>query len=135
MKWRFIFVCVAGALMTACSSGGGGADSFKATAQAAGVEVPAEVAPTESPVALASPTPFPVEPAQQIEVTRIVTQPAQIIERTVEVIITATPDIAGFDDVAGVDESIQPCPVKYWRNGRCVATDAQIEQYANEVQP
>jgi hypothetical protein len=138
------------AMLAACSSGGG-ADSLRATAQAAGVSVPAEqpTAQTIEQPAQTTPTPFPANPvrivdAQQVEVTRIVkvTQPAQMIEVThiveatveVPVIVTATPDIAGFQD-AGIDESVQPCPIKYWKRGRCVATDAQIEAYASEVQP
>lgn len=138
----FAFVAL---LLAACSSGGG-ADSLRATAQAAGVVVPSSEgsAPAEQPTA--QPTEQPAtEPArsvdvQQVEVTRIVevTQPAQIIETTRVVIVTATPlptpDIQGFQD-SGIDESVQPCPIKFWKRGRCVANDATVESYANEVQP
>lgn len=89
------------------------------------------------------------QPAQVIEVTRIVEieQPAQVIESTrvvevpatVVVVVTATPDIQGFsapaESVPQVDESVQPCPVIYWRGGRCTATQAQLDAYASEVQP
>lgn len=66
-----------------------------------------------------------------IEVTREVVD-VQQVETTRIVIVTATPEPA---PTAGVDESPQPCPAKYWRRNRCTATQAQIEQAASEVQP
>lgn len=103
MKWRFVFVSVlAGALLSACSSGG--IDSLRAEVQQ----------PVQKSVdALASPTDQPAQP--------------------VEVVVTTTPapEIVGFQS-AGVDESVKPCPIKFWKRGRCVATDAQMQD-ASEV--
>jgi hypothetical protein len=64
-------------------------------------------------------------------------QATQVIEVPVTVIViaTSTPDIQGFSNAPAVDESVQPCPVRFWKRGRCTATEAQIDQYAQEVQP
>lgn len=80
-----------------------------------------------------------VEVPVQVEVTRIVeatviveqpvVQPVEVT-RVVEVVITPTPAIQGFDTQPAIDESVQPCPVIYWRNGRCVATQQQLDDYA-----
>lgn len=93
---------------------------------------------TPQPAQIAQPQPQPR--TQIVEVTRVVevAQPAQVVEvtRIVEIVATATPDIQGFDMAQpAIDESAQPCPVTYWRNGRCVATQAQLDAYASEVQP
>jgi hypothetical protein len=115
---------VAVALLAGCS--GDGRNSDLDALRGAGAQS------TPMPTAVAASV-----PAQIVEVTRIVevTQPAQVIEVpfAVEIIVTATPDIAGFDmSMPAQDESAQPCPVIYWRNGRCEATQAQIEAYAQE---
>lgn len=71
-----------------------------------------------------------VQPAQIIETTRIV-EVTRIMPATVQIIVTATPDVVGFEPA--IDESVQPCPARFWKRGRCTATAAQIEAYANEV--
>jgi hypothetical protein len=108
-------VMLAAATMTACS----GTGNNSAIRELAGAGAPATPPPlpTETPD-LAPP------PTQIIEATRIV-----------EVVITPTPDIAGFPSAPVIDESAQPCPILYWKRGRCIATQAQIEQAASEVQP
>jgi hypothetical protein len=104
-------------------------------------------ATTLSTPTLAAPTETPdfgdVQPALQspatVEVTRIVvvTAPAPVVTppATAIDIATPTPEIQGFDAMTTVDESVQPCPAGYWRRGRCVATDTQIEQAAHDAQP
>jgi hypothetical protein len=98
-------------------------------------------------------TPTPTE-TPDFNNAQSVIQAPQVIEVpvTVLVVATPTPDIQGFSDAPAVDERIQPCPVRYWKSpdprsegigtmtedrgrGRCHATEAQIEQYAQEVQP
>lgn len=124
-------------LLAACSTDG---DSRAELRKLAGVEAsPTPLRPTQI-VLTATPQPESTEPPVVIEATREIAQPvevtqaAQIIERTVEVVITATPDIQGFQD-SGIDESVQPCPKPFWKRGRCVATDATVEAFANELQP
>jgi hypothetical protein len=117
---------VAVALLAGCSGDGRNSDLDALRG------VGAQSTPTAVPASVEG-----LMPAQVVEVTRIieatriveVAQPAQVVE----IIVTATPDIAGFDmSMPAQDESAQPCPVIYWRNGRCEATQAQIEAYAQE---
>jgi hypothetical protein len=131
-------VVIAGALvLSACTPGSGDADRLRGVAQqptplavATGMPDISTEMPTPSPAPTETPDISaemqPLAPALVIEVTREVE-----VTRIVEVI--ATPPPAQL--VAGIDESAQPCPVKYWRRGRCVATQAQLEAYASEAQP
>lgn len=130
MKHTLNALLMAGALMLAACGSGGDNSAIRDLAGAGAQPTPA---PTATPAPLPTDTPAPpAQVVQQVEVTRIV-------EATVEVqiIVTATPDIAGFQIVAAIDESAQPCPARFWnhKRHRCMATDAQIEQAAREVQP
>lgn len=121
--------------------GGGTGSGVRATAEAMGTTFPDSVQP-------ATPQPFQavtmvVGTAQTSEVEQVrVEVPVQVpveVTRIVEVVVTATPDIQGFpapdaDEVyvapAGIDESLQPCPASFWRGGRCTATQAELDAYA-----
>lgn len=128
---RFLsIVCVAlsiVALLMASGCSSDGVNGARATAEALGTTYPL--------AGIGATTPTPVEVTREatvvVEATRIVNQPVEVT-REVVVVVTATPDVAGFD-VPAIDESVQPCPVGYWRNGRCVANDAQIEHAAQDV--
>lgn len=117
----FIALGFAVMLIAGCSGDTGGG-SVRATAEALGTRYPTAAAPaTSEPAVIAT------WPAQVVEATRIVVQPVAVtVMVTREVVVTATPDVAGFD------ESAQPCPARFWRGGRCTATQAQIEAAANE---
>jgi hypothetical protein len=107
-----------------------------------------DASPTLAP-ATSTPIPQPTEtpdfgdaqPALQapatVEVTRIVvvTAPAITPPATAIDTPTPTPEIQGFDAMTTVDESVQPCPARFWWRRRCVATEAQIEQAAHDAQP
>ncbi len=122
------------ALMAACSTGGDGRAELR---KLAGAETPRPTAqrsiPTPQPAQIIEVTR--IAPAQVVEVTRVVEvqQPPQVVEVTRVVVVEVTPEITGFD-MPAVDESVQPCPRKFWKRGRCTATQQQIEQAA-EVQP
>lgn len=141
----FIVVLLAG-----CSDAGG-SGGVRATAEALGTRFPSgQTEATPSPaVQVVEATRIvvqPVEVTRIVEATVIVEQPVvQPVEvtRIVEVVVTATPDIQGFPapDAAGqlnapaivdsgVNESIQPCPAKLWKRGRCVANATQIQAAA-----
>lgn len=116
-------------LLSACSSGDG--NSRAELRKLAGVES----SPSPQIVLTATPQPESTERPVIIEVTREIAQPVEvtrIVEVTPEPLPTA--DIQGFSEPA-VNEDAQPCPKPFWKRNRCVATDAQIEAYANEVQP
>lgn len=136
--WQVVAVCVCAcvllSLATACSGSNAGNDSSALRAKygqpaqsEAQAGAPATDQPTPTPQISATDTPD-AQPLR-VEVTRIIEA-----TRIVEVVVTATPDITGFQN-SGIDESAQPCPVKYWKRGRCIANDATVEAYANEVQP
>lgn len=122
---RFVrFVALAltvAAVLLLAGCGGEGGGGVRATAEALGTRFPSAQTPAE----------VTREATVVVEATRIVNQPVEVT-REVVVVVTATPDVAGFD-VPAIDESVQPCPVGYWRNGRCVANDAQIEHAAQDV--
>lgn len=128
----FIVVLLAG-----CSDAGG-SGGVRATAEALGTRFPSgQTEATPSPaVQVVEATRIvvqPVEVTRIVEATVIVEQPVvQPVEvtRIVEIVTTPTPAIQGFDTQPAIDESIQPCPVIYWRNGQCVATQQQIDDYA-----
>lgn len=137
----------AGALVLAmmlAGCGSGGDSSIRELAGAGAISTTAAQPTPPATAAPLPPSPAPTQPPQQpqvIEVTRPVEVTRQVVDvqqvevtRIVEVIITPTPDIAGFQD-SGIDESAQPCPARYWKRNRCIATDAQIDAYAHEVQP
>lgn len=116
-------------LLVGCGgdTGGGGLDGLRPVGQAV------ESTPSAAPLP-AYPTSTPQ--IHEVEVTRIVpfaqTQ-VVTVEREVVVVITAMPEIVGFDmSEPAIDESVQPCPAPFWRGGRCTATAAQIEAYAKE---
>lgn len=122
---RFLsIVCVAlsiVALLMASGCSSDGVNGARATAEALGTTYPTATAHPLAGAGAITPTPY------VVEATRIVNQPIEVT-REVVVVVTATPDVAGFDLASpSVDESVQPCPLKYWRNGRCVANDAQID--------
>lgn len=129
----FIIVMLAG-----CSDGGGG---VRATAEALGTRFPSGKVEATSPPAVqvveaTRIVEMPVEVTRIVEATVIVEQSVQVpvqveATRIVEVVVTATPapDIQGFSE-SGIDESVQPCPAPFWKNGQCVATQQQIEDYA-----
>jgi hypothetical protein len=104
----------------------------------------AQNVPVQQPTALPPPLPTDTPPAIQLAIVEA-TQPAQVIEitRIVEmpVIVTVTPDVIGYptetfhDLTRAIDESTQPCPARFWKHGRCTATQTQIDQAAQEVQP
>jgi hypothetical protein len=118
-----------------------GNQSLRATAAA----LDGNTAP-QQPAAQSTPVPSVPEAVQTVlvEVTRVVPD-VQTVVQTVEVpvevpvVVTATPDIQGFPapdaagyaaPASGVDESVQPCPVPYWVDGRCIATQQQLDDYA-----
>lgn len=134
-------------LLAGCGGGSGG--GVRATAEALGTTFPTEATPQPvqsvtmvvatrivkdvEQVRVEVPVVQPVEVTRIVEATVIVEQPVvQPVEvtRVVEVVITPTPAIQGFDTQPAIDESVQPCPVIYWRNGRCVATQQQLDDYA-----
>lgn len=125
-------------MLAACSSGDG--NSRTELRKLAGV-TEAQATSLPSPTLPPSPTetpdfipPVPTSQPVIVEVTRESVSVQQIeVTRIVEVVITATPDIQGFSEPA-IDESAQPCPIRYWKRGRCTATQAQIEA-ASEVKP
>lgn len=122
MKKVLIGLALAALMLAGCGGGSGG--GVRATAEALGTTFPTEA--TRIVVQ-------PVEVTRIVEATVIVEQPVvQPVEvtRVVEVVITPTPAIQGFDTQPAIDESVQPCPVIYWRNGRCVATQQQLDDYA-----
>ena len=138
--YKLIVTLCAVLLLAGCSDGGGG---VRATAEALGTRFPSgKVEATSQPalqvVEATRIVEMPVEVTRIVEATVIVEQPVvQPVEvtRIVEIVTTPTPAIQGFDTpelppASGIDESIQPCPVIYWRNGQCVATQQQIDDYA-----
>lgn len=131
MSRRFLIVAMlAGALaLAACTDSGDIRDLAGAGAGASGSPTPTD-SPTVTPdisTEMQSQPPAPI-----IEVTRIVE--VQIIITPPPGGGTVTPDVAGFPSAAGIDESVQPCPARYWRHRRCTATQAQIDA-ASEAQP
>lgn len=141
MTKRIAFAALlAGALLAACSNTDG--SSVQSLRAAAGIEATAP-APTAQPTPQPTDTPDiapqtftqPAQTAQVIEVTRIVPATVQVeVTRVVVQEIQVTPAV--MPPPSGIDESIQPCPAKYWRKGRCIATQAQIDAYTQgTVQP
>ena len=140
MKRLIVFALAGMLLATGCSNTDGG--SVQSLRAAAGVvATPQASPPTETPPALPLPTETPPaistgmpQPPRVIEVTREVQATVQVeVTRVVVQEIQVTPAV--MPPPSGIDESIQPCPEKYWRKGRCIANDATVEAYANEVQP
>ena len=141
MKKVLIGLALAALLLAGCGGGSGG--GVRATAEALGTTFPTGATPRPvQSVAMVVATRsvkdveqvrVEVPVVQPVEVTRIVevpvVQPVEVT-RIVEVVVTATPAIQGFDTQPAIDESVQPCPVIYWRNGRCVATQQQLDDYA-----
>lgn len=139
---RLIVSALAGILLaTGCSNSDGG--SVQSLRAAAGViATPQASPPTETPPAPPQPTETPPaistempQPPRVIEVTREVQATVQVeVTRVVVQEIQVTPAV--MPPSSGIDESIQPCPAKYWRKGRCIATQAQIDAYTQgTVQP
>ena len=127
-------------LLAGCGGGSGG--GVRATAEALGTTFPTEATPQPvQSVTMVVATRI-VKDVEQVRVEVPVVQPVEVT-RIVEVVVTATPDIQGFPapDAAGqlnapaivdsgVNESIQPCPAKLWKRGRCVANATQIQAAA-----
>ncbi len=140
MKRLIVFALAGMLLATGCSNTDGG--SVQSLRAAAGViatpqvspatDTPAPPQPTETPPAISTEMP---QPPQVIEVTREVLATVQVeVTRVVVQEIQVTPAV--MPPPSGIDESIQPCPAKYWRKGRCIATQAQIDAYTQgTVQP
>lgn len=141
--------CVA---LTACSGDNAGSDSSAAALRARyGATQPAQVdaqpatdqpAPTLTPTAQISATETPdmqpqsiAAPVATVEALPTIAQPAQVVEVTPTAAVIVTPTPQPVQIVAGIDESMQPCPARFWKRGRCTATQAQIDAAASEVQP
>lgn len=139
--YKLIVTLCAVLMLAACSTTGGG--SVQSLRAAAGViATPQASPPTETPPAPPQPTETPPaistgmpQPPRVIEVTREVQATVQVeVTRVVVQEIQVTPAV--MPPPSGIDESIQPCPAKYWRKGRCIATQAQIDAYTQgTVQP
>lgn len=119
---------VAVAVLAGCSGDGSGSGSLDALRP-----IGRQIAETTSTPATSPTLPAQiVEKTVVVEATVIVDRPVEVT-RVVEIVATPTPDVAGFDmSRPAVDESVQPCPAKFWKRGRCVATQAQIDQAAGE---
>jgi hypothetical protein len=131
-----MLIVLAGFLLVMLAGCGGSGGGVRATAEALGTTFPTIAKATPDAPVYVEPT---AVPAVQSPLSEISGREEIEVTRIVEVVVTATPDIQGFPapDAAGflnapvyVDEDVQPCPVKYWKRGRCVANDTQIEAYA-----
>lgn len=127
---------VAVAVLAGCGDGGqgGSLDALRPIGQPI---VEATSVPATSSTLPAQIVEKPVEVTKIVEATVIVDRPVEVT-RVVEIVATPTPEpapeINGFDmSRPAVDESTQPCPLKYWKRGRCVATQAQIEQVSEST--
>lgn len=123
-------------LLAACDGSGGQGGSLEGL-RPAGQTVGAPATSAPAPVATALPVIGKEVQTVVVESTVVVDRPVEVpveVTREVVVVVTATPEIAGFAPVQpGIDESVQPCPAKYWKGGRCVATQAQIDAWASET--
>lgn len=140
MKVKLLVLGMAGALALAGCSGD--QTAYRAQLQALqGTQQPPQPTSTPTPPALMlapSETPDLVQIGVPVPLAQIVTQTVYVeVSRQVVQLVeaTTTPQPAKIG-AGAVDESTQPCPVIYWRKGRCIATDAQIGAYAQGlVQP
>jgi hypothetical protein len=130
-RTRVVTFCVFVLLALAGCGGDTGGGSVRATAEALGTRYPTATAHPLAGIGQVTSTSIVI--TNEVEATRIVTQAVAVeVTREVVVVVTATPDIAGADAQPAMDESAQPCPIKYWRGGRCTATQAQIDAAASE---
>lgn len=119
---------IAGALvlmLAGCTGNGAGGSVDNMRQMISGGQPPAQLAAQPTPYAAQIvPTTTPdfsdVQPAMQAQPT------------TLPVYIEATPAPQPAAIVAGIDESAQPCPARYWHRGRCTATAAQLAAYAQQ---
>lgn len=144
-KIGLIVAAAFAAMLALAGCSGDGNTSLRATAAALnGNALPVQSTP-QPPVQVPA-----VVQTVLVEATRIVPDVRTVVQTVVvpvevpvevPVVVTATPDIQGFPapDAAGyampgsvIDESVQPCPVPFWKNGRCTATQAQMDAYALE---
>lgn len=85
-------------LLSGCSSSGGG---VVATAEAMGTRIPgAGGKPSATPFPTQPPAAQVIEATREVEVTRIVEATVEVV-REVPVVVTPTPDVAGFEQPTG----------------------------------